>query len=328
MNFIFFHFTKFSIFPLFLILFYPCALWKCLLFLVFFWVLAHEKTPTLFNAPPFNLIYYLLGITFHKKVLACSSLLSFLKDCESQYAPILAPALGFRCATCVLEKVRGMIYSWRSVCSKPSDEVLDHCSAAWAKTCSCGQLKLFPPATTFLPAEQQHGGDGIFTPDNNLLRSHARITSNKDIQDEHISPLSGENFASSFQVDSLDATLDDGFFGFSSENSHKAQDNLDVDNGGNSAFRTWYGPSGRWSDEMNPWDWSWCLDGSFIAIWDSSLLRSCERPVWLTKSFNGSVLNEMELWKLNETLLINRAEGLWWSSLATFLRPGERPTLC
>lgn len=168
--------------------------------------------PTLFTA--------FLKLHFTNKILPYSSLLSFLKDCENQYAPLLAPGLGFRCATCVLEKVQGMIYSWRSVCSKPSDEVLDHCSAAWAKTCSCGQLKLFPPATTFLPAEQQQDGeDGIITAENNLLRSHARIPSNKDIQDEHISLPSGDNFASSFLVDSPDAAPDDSFSGFSSGNS-------------------------------------------------------------------------------------------------------------
>lgn len=137
-----------------------------------------------------------------------------LKDCERLYAPILAPGLGFRCATCVVDQFRGMIYSWRNVCSKPSDEVLDHCSAAWAKTCSCGQLKPFPPTTTFLPAkEQQHGtGDGNITPENYLLRPHARIPSYKDIQYEHISPPSGENLASSFLLDSPDATSDDSFF--------------------------------------------------------------------------------------------------------------------
>lgn len=153
-------------------------------------------------------------------MLPCFSLLSLLKDCESQYASDFGPGLGLRCATCVLEKVQGRIYSWRSVCSKPSDEVLDHCSAAWAKTCSCGQLRFFPPATTFLPTEQQHGGDGIIMPENNLLQSHARIQANQDIQHEHNSPPSGESFASSFQVGSPDATPDDGFFELSSGNSY------------------------------------------------------------------------------------------------------------
>lgn len=111
-----------------------------------------------------------------------------------------------------------MMSSWRNVCSKPSDEVLDHCSAMWAKMCSCGQLKPFPPTTTFLPPdEEQHVGDGNITPEKYLLWPHAQIPSNKGIQDEQTSLPTGEIFVSSFLVDSPDATLDDIFFKFSRE---------------------------------------------------------------------------------------------------------------
>ena len=175
-------------------------------------------------------------MAFHIKKLPCSCLLFFAKDCERQYAPLLAPGLGFRCATCAVDKVQGKIYSWRSVCSKPSDEVLDHCSAAWAETCSCGQLKPPPPTATFLSSSQQRRGGDTVAPEKDLLRPHARIPVNKAIQHEDISLPSDENLASSLLANSPDAIPQDSFFGFFNGNSYQAQDSPDVDRGGDSAF--------------------------------------------------------------------------------------------
>lgn len=97
--------------------------------------------------------------------LAKPSLLILLfihQDCEIKRAPTQGRNLGFRCSTCILETIGGNIYSWRNLCSAPSDNSMYTCSAAWAATCSCGQLKSSrsqPTAILSAPPPPAAGGN-------------------------------------------------------------------------------------------------------------------------------------------------------------------------